>query len=242
MNEQATQDRVAENYEALRHKLPYAKRYHDWWLQLMVKMARTNGRVLDNGCGVGPMFALLHGQQELVGADLSYEMLRRAKTKTADVGLAQADSLHLPFANTTFDLIYARALLHHFPNPEVGIAEMHRILKPGGQVILADTNQSILSAIPRKIAYRSDNFSDDHSNLDRHQYLEWVSSYFEIERVHFFGYLAYPFGFPDMMGPIRRVPFPPILVSTLIQIDNVISRIPVVKTQSWGLIVSAFKK
>lgn len=242
MNEQAVQDAVAENYELLRHHLPYARTYHDWWLGLMAQLADRPGRILDNGCGVGPLFAHLTASKQVFGCDLSSEMLQRAKDRlTHATYLVQSNSLGLPFEAGSFDTVFSRALIHHLPSPELGISEIRRVLKPGGQAIFADTNRSLISTLPRRIAYRGDQFSDEHSNLHRSDYLKWISDHLEISSIRFFGYLAYPFGFPDMMGPFRRIPFPSALVRVLIQLDNIIARMPILKTQSWGIIVSAYR-
>jgi hypothetical protein len=119
---------------------------------------------------------------------------------------------------------------------------MNRVLKPAGQIILADTNNSIFSNLPRRIAYRRENFSSDHKNLNRKPYLAWLSHYFELDHIQYFGYFAYPFGFPDMMGPFRHIPFPRALVAALIGIDSILSTIPGIKTQSWGLIIAGTKR
>lgn len=241
-NERVIQDAVAENYEALRYKYPYSHAYHKWWLKQILhhaKLGLLDGVVLDNGCGVGVLLELFSSTYPTVGLDLSYGMLKKALTITA--ALVQGDSVALPFPDETFDLVFARSLLHHLPEPEQGIHEMYRVLKAGGQVILADTNASSLSTLPRKLAYRKDNFSEHHRNFDRHEYFDWIRSRFRIDHIQYFGYLAYPFGFPDMMGKLSRLPFPITLVRALIEIDKIFARIPGIQQQSWGLIVSASK-
>ena len=240
--EQAIQDRVAANYEALRYGLDYAKRYHDWWMRQMIGLASAESRrgaVLDNGCGVGALAAHLGDARHLVGLDLSLTMLRTAGD--APFARAQGDSTALPFASETFDLVVARSLLHHLPVLEDGVREMHRVLRPGGQVILADTNHSLLSALPRRIAYRGASFSDDHKNPKRADYLGCLRRTFQLEAVRYFGYLAYPFGFPDMMGRWRPASLPRGLLDALIRLDALLGRVPAVRAQSWGIMVAARK-
>ena len=242
-SEQAVQDRVAEHYEALRYNLPYAQHYHHWWLGQMYALAdpqKWSGRILDNGCGVGTLYEFApESASSIIGLDLSGEMLRRANRYSQQ--LVQGNSQQLPFVDATFDLIFARSLLHHLPEPVIGVQEMYRILKPGGQIVLADTNKSIISDNPRRIAYRRDNFSGDHANLQFSDYLGWLEQFFTVERVQFFGYLAYPFGFPDMLGPLSRVKYPVALVKALIQVDHWIATIPRIRRQSWGVMVVARK-
>lgn len=242
-SEQVVQDRVSENYETLRYHLPHSRHYHQWWLGQMcaqVEPERWMGRTLDNGCGVGTLHEYLpQAAPSIVGLDLSGGMLMKAARFASQ--LVQGDSQRLPFADAGFDLVMARSLLHHLPQPLDGVREMHRVLKPGGQIILADTNKSLLSSLPRRIAYRRDNFSESHANLELKEYLGWLQSCFTIERVQFFGYLAYPFGFPDMFGPLRNLRVPVAFVSALIQLDRLIASIPVIKQQSWGVMVAARK-
>lgn len=241
-NEQTVQDSVAENYESLRYHLPYARRYHDWWLAAMLKLVdppNRRGRVLDNGCGTGMLFDYVEDARLIVGLDLSAGMLDKARKY--GVNLVQGDSLSLPYRDGEFDLVLARSLVHHLPDPEAGIREMARVLRPGGQLVLADTNYSVLSAVPRLLAYRRENFSEVHQNLHYKDYVTWLERYVDLKMVRFFGYVAYPFGFPDMMGPFARLKYPSWLVSGLIRLDNVIAAIPWIRTQSWGVMAMGIK-
>lgn len=193
----------------MRYHLPYAHRYHTWWNDQLIRLIRQHtltGTILDNGCGTGRLIEQIGAEYSLIGLDLSLNMLRYAQRRAPH--MVQGDSLFLPFPDATFDVVVARSLLHHLPNPEDGVAEIKRVLKRGGHMVVADTNRSFLNLIPRAIAYRGDSFSSAHRNFHRHEYLAWLSRYFTVEHVQFFGYLAYPFGFPDMMGPFRKIPFP----------------------------------
>jgi ubiquinone/menaquinone biosynthesis C-methylase UbiE len=235
--ERSVQDSVAVHYEAQRYRLAYAACYHAWWMDEMIAMAsvlRPGSTVLDDGCGTGHLIERL-SDAKVIGLDLSNGMLRQARKRSSC--LVQGDSQRLPLPDAQFDLVIARSLLHHLPDPRRGIAEIYRVLKPGGQVVVADTNRSLLNTLPRKLAYRSEHFSEGHQNLDRREYLTWLERYFRVERVRYFGYLAYPFGFPDMMGALRFIPFPVPLVKGLIRIDNVLARIPALRVQSWGIMV-----
>ncbi len=237
-DEQTIQDKMVEQYSALRYRLPYARAYHDWWMREMIALAgsdRLTGTVLDNGCGTGHIAALLPDARCAVGLDLSFRMLNEARRRFALC--VQGDSLHLPFPDRSFDLVFARSLLHHLSDPAQGVREISRVLKSGGRAVFADTNRSIISALPRKIAYQRDSFSEQHQNFQRRDYLAWISQSLHIDRVRHFGYLAYPFGFPDMMGPLHRLPIPPALVRALIQLDSGIAQIPGLRTQSWGILV-----
>jgi SAM-dependent methyltransferase len=240
-DERTIQDEAAERYEAVRYASPGSRRYHDWWLDEMLAKAadaRLDGDVLDNGCGVGVLLARLGDAHRACGSDLSYGMLRHARDD-GGLGLVQADSTRLPFADGSFDVVFARALLHHLPEPDQGLAEIRRVLRPGGLAVLADTNRSLLSALPRIVAYRGDAFADDHRNFHRSEYLAAVGRHLEVDDVQFFGYLAYPFGFPDISPWVGKLTPPPRMLDALIRLDAFIARLPGLRTQSWGMMVSA---
>ncbi len=97
--------------------------------------------VLDIPCGGGVAFRGLRPEQELdyVAADLSPVMLRRARAEADRRGIlwiefAEADVEALPFADRSFDLVVTYTGLHCFRDPHAGIAEMARVLRPGGEL------------------------------------------------------------------------------------------------------------
>ena len=100
----------------------------------------TGSRVLDIPCG-GVAFRGLRPEQELdyVAADLSPVMLRRARAEADRRGIdwiefAEADVESLPFEGRSFDLVVTYTGLHCFPDPPAAIAEMTRVLRPGGEL------------------------------------------------------------------------------------------------------------
>ncbi|MDX1545982.1 MAG: methyltransferase domain-containing protein [Rhodothermales bacterium] len=132
----ASFDRLTERYSA-----PLARR--------VVDLARLGGpqRVLDVGTGTGVVALEAARRLErpggVVGIDLSGEMLARAAEKGAAAGLAprldfrRMDAEALALEERRFDAVVSLYALLHFPHPEQALAEMHRVLRPGGRLVVA---------------------------------------------------------------------------------------------------------
>ena len=102
---------------------------------------KSGDRILDIGCGPGWFWAAtaasLPENIDLTLADLSSGMVQEAveRCKTLPLGNLtgeRADAASLPFADGSFDGVIAMHMFYHLPDPFKAIAEMHRVLKPGG--------------------------------------------------------------------------------------------------------------
>jgi ubiquinone/menaquinone biosynthesis C-methylase UbiE len=183
----------------------------------------------------------MKGDGKIVGMDFSQGMLGCACTRLKQC--VRGDSELLPFKERSFDIIFARSLLHHLPNPEKGIVEMARVLKNGGRFVIADTHKSIISLLPRKIAKKGKHFSDAHKNLSLDELLAQLKDNFGIESVCYFGYIAYPLlGFPDLVDFFKYLPFKITVAKWLIRLDEWISKIPLVNRLSWGIMIAGKKR
>lgn len=97
----------------------------------------TGGRVLELGCGMGTMAALWATRgADVVAVDLNEVAVAQTRRRFELMGLTgqieQADARDLPFAAGTFDYVWSWGVLHHSPDIERSIAELMRVLKPGG--------------------------------------------------------------------------------------------------------------
>jgi ubiquinone/menaquinone biosynthesis C-methylase UbiE len=110
--------------------------------------ARSGGRplaVLDVGCGTGVFASRIRAavpQSRVWGVDLVSAMLvqgqARWRADSEHVAAVQGDSERLPFPSGAFDVVTCANSFHHYPHQDRAVAEMHRVLKPGGWLFLVD--------------------------------------------------------------------------------------------------------
>lgn len=100
----------------------------------------SGGRVLDAGCGKG-RFAVhvkrAYPRATVVALDLATAMLRAAPE---ELGRVAGSMLELPFPADSFDAAYATESLEHAVDIETAVAELCRVLKPGGRLVIIDKN------------------------------------------------------------------------------------------------------
>ncbi len=103
---------------------------------------RGDERVLDSGTGTGALaFAIAPLVGEVVGVDLVPELLEQARSRAAafpNVTFAEGDATRLPFESDSFDLAASVRTLHHMPRPELAVAELVRLTRFGGSVLVID--------------------------------------------------------------------------------------------------------
>ena len=101
--------------------------------------------LLDVGCGGGQSairLKVLYPHLSLVGIDLSAEQIARARQRAQRKGFAirfeVADAQELPFPDASFDVVYSFGSAKHWPDPLKGFGECWRVLKSGGELLVAD--------------------------------------------------------------------------------------------------------
>ena len=112
------------------------------WMGAAVPFADVAGRkVLEIGCGMGTDLARFarHGASpyaiDLTPRHLAITRARLLSEHQAP-RLVQGDAEQLPFAADTIDLVYSFGVLHHTPGIDAALGEVHRILRPGGRLVL----------------------------------------------------------------------------------------------------------
>jgi SAM-dependent methyltransferase len=122
----------------------------------------TGRRILDAGCGSGPLFAALRDQGAiLTGIDSSAGMLDCARQRLGpDADLRVADLTQpLPFADASFDDVIASLVLHYFQDWGPTLAEMRRVLRTGGRLIVSVFHPTNDYLLERMAGRRPDYFS-----------------------------------------------------------------------------------
>ncbi|MFZ0216551.1 MAG: class I SAM-dependent methyltransferase [Candidatus Dormiibacterota bacterium] len=96
------------------------------------------GRALDAACGTGRHSRhLLELGHQVVGFDLTHEMLTRARRAAAGAGLLEADLGAIPLASGTFDVVVCGLALAHVAELRAAAAELARVLAPGGHLVVS---------------------------------------------------------------------------------------------------------
>ena len=152
---EATFSSVAPRYDLANHWLSGGIDYY--WRHRLVKLAPKNmpTDILDLATGSGDvLFALRKGlgnKVNLTGLDFCEPMLEQARAKRTVRGLGDAtnqflhgDCLNLPFEDNSFDLITIAFGLRNLADRAKGLAEMQRVLRPGGRLIILEFSQPYL--------------------------------------------------------------------------------------------------
>ena len=155
-------DAIAPRYDLLNHLLS-AGIDRLWWRRtaraVRPILARPEAVVLDLCCGTGDMTLALdklrpralnqqpatNNQQPspILAVDFSRNMLALAQPKFAgrNIRAIEADALHLPFADASIDLVTCAFGFRNLASYPEGLAELHRVLRPSGQIAILDFNQ-----------------------------------------------------------------------------------------------------
>jgi ubiquinone/menaquinone biosynthesis C-methylase UbiE len=126
------------------------RRYIDATLALATEPLQFSGHehVLDVGCGTGELERRLLERCPMLrvaGVDVSPNMLRQAAQKGMSAVLVAAEADRLPFADGSFDIAICANAFHYFRRPDCSLAEMRRLLRPEGRLVLVDWCDDYLS-------------------------------------------------------------------------------------------------
>ena len=101
-------------------------------------------RVLDVGCGAGNVILRVPGTDQIIGMDFSIPMLHQARASAHQanrkLGLMASNATSLPFSDASTGAVIALGVLEYVPNPSAALSEIHRVLEPGGTLVLSSPN------------------------------------------------------------------------------------------------------
>ncbi len=140
-------DRIAPYYDLLNRLLSVG--IDVYWRRRAIRLLREHSpqKVLDVATGTADVALEVYRQvqpQRIIGLDISNQMLDIGRQKirkqqlSGVIDLQQGDSENLPFTDNTFDAITVAFGVRNFENLEKGLAEMQRVLQPGGQLIVLE--------------------------------------------------------------------------------------------------------
>ena len=190
---------------------------HASWIEPGLKsLGDVSGKhVLDWGCGHGMASVYLaHCGATVYSTDLAYTYCQEAKLRSCanfadqNIKIFQGDACRLPLANESLDAVWGNAILHHI-DAEVASIELHRILKPGGKIVLCDPwRGSILTKLIRSsVPYPGKARTSDETPLDE-SYIKSFRSHFENVNISFWDLLGAAERFVPLgpfRDPLRRI-------------------------------------
>lgn len=153
-------DDISPKYDFLNHFLSMGID-HAWRRKLVKVLAGYKPRsVLDVATGTGDLAIATAGlkPQKIVGVDLSEKMLEIGRKKVEKAGLSElitmkrADAEKLPFSDNSFEAVTVAFGVRNYENLKVGLAEMRRVLRPGGVMLILEFSHP--TAFPVRQLYR----------------------------------------------------------------------------------------
>lgn len=136
--------RIARRYDLMNRLMTGGQDIR--WRKEVIRRAglRPQTRLLDLGAGTGDLAREAAAQQptaRIVAADFTLAMMRAGRKPSDRFGWSAADALTLPFGAETFDAVVSGFLMRNVTDGMAALREQHRVLKPGGRVVILDTTR-----------------------------------------------------------------------------------------------------
>jgi demethylmenaquinone methyltransferase/2-methoxy-6-polyprenyl-1,4-benzoquinol methylase len=205
-------DRVAERYDLMNDLMSFG--LHRLWKRFAVTMARVRAgeRVLDVAAGSGDLARAFAARgAEVWLTDINSAMLARGRDRMLDEGrlapAVQCDAERLPFAAASFDCVSVGFGLRNMTRKDAALAEMARVLKPGGRLLVLEFSQvwkplqapydlyslRVLPWLGERVAGDADAYRYLAESIRRHPDQETLRAMLEqagLERVEYFNLAA----------------------------------------------------
>lgn len=129
--------------------------------RLLGENRREVNRLLDAGCGVGLAFPLLEqyfSPNSIVGVDIDDELIETAinasRKSESKVDLVTGSVADLDYPEQSFDMIFCHQLLHHINDQERVLEHFHRLLVPGGILLIGESCRRFIQSLPVRALFR----------------------------------------------------------------------------------------
>lgn len=127
---------------------PFQKYWHGKkWIELRSLLKNEKGRLLDIGCADGTTTSAIANSNKkfkVTGIDYYRKAIEFAGKTYKNIQFTEGDAHKLPFDNQSFDLVTAIETLEHLQNPRQVLAEIRRVLKPNGKLLVVQDTDSII--------------------------------------------------------------------------------------------------
>lgn len=212
LRERRDEDRAAPSYHRLYHGFPITRYWDEDFLRFVGGAVEEGDRVLDLGCGPGSLWdqwQMLPPLERLVGVDLSPQMINEAKRLHPEGDFQVARAHELPFADGSFDLVIASAVLHHIPEEHLpsAFAEIERVLDEHGRLVGREPNsrpfgqdggwfsgsimafRHLVFRVTRSREYPEPELGEHHGAIDAERFIELLRERLHVSRLE----QRYPF-------------------------------------------------
>jgi ubiquinone/menaquinone biosynthesis C-methylase UbiE len=188
-------DQIAENYDqhyGSAHNLAYRERIVD---RALGGMDLAGLRVLDAMCGGGQNAAYFVARGcRVTGVDISEKQCEQYRRRFPDSDVVCASALDTGLEAESFDLVFTDSLHHLHPHVDAGMREFHRLLRPGGSLVVWEPSSGSAFDTLRKVWYRLDRtyFEDNEASIDVDRLARDNRGRFDLAEVLYggnFGYL-----------------------------------------------------
>ena len=193
--QQAHYDNIAADYEAHYSDEWSAEYRREFIYKPMFEGLELSGmKVLDAMCGSGQTtsYLLTHGAN-VTGLDISNEVIDTFQTRWTEATAVKRSLLDSGLPDNCFDCVAVVGGLHHIhPNVKRAVAEIHRVLKPGGHFCFMEPHSGSFPDLIRRVWYRFDRFfSDNEAAIDVAALQKDFGDRFELKKAKYLGNLAF---------------------------------------------------
>lgn len=139
-----TKREIADGYDQIADKIVMPRKFYRRCISLLRPRMFGGAQVADLGCGQGGLLDELQSlplDLKLSGCDLSPILVEKARKLVPGAAVQTGDLEALPFADGSFDFVFATEVLEHLATPLIALKEMHRVLRRGGWLLISLPNR-----------------------------------------------------------------------------------------------------